>query len=96
MNDSLEKRDNKNIGEHEKNISGGEKQRISIARAMFLNPEIIILDEPTSSLDQKNEDKILDLISKFKQKKTIFFITHNNRLLKRFDLTYQMHNGKIK
>lgn len=96
LNDSLEKRDNKNIGENEKNISGGEKQRISIARAMFLNPEIIILDEPTSSLDQKNEDKIIDLISKFKQKKTIFFITHNNRLLKKFDLTYQMHNGKIK
>tara|TARA_Y100000389_G_C17460168_1_gene521089 strand:+ start:2015 stop:3691 length:1677 start_codon:yes stop_codon:yes gene_type:complete len=64
------------------NISGGELQRIGIARALYKESEILILDEVTSSLDKNNEKNILNIIRELKGKKTIILTTHNQRMLK--------------
>ena len=60
----------------------GQAQRISIARALYFDPEILILDEPTSSLDKKNEEIILSILRKIKNKKTIIIVSHNLKMLK--------------
>lgn len=64
-----------------KELSGGELQRLSIARAISTNPEVLIFDEPTSALDVENQKKILDLIKTFKDK-IIIFISHDLKVIK--------------
>ncbi len=81
--------------ERGKNLSGGQIQRIGIARALYFNPDIIIFDESTSSLDQENEQKILKLIEKISYDKTIIFISHRKEVLNFCDITYHMENKKI-
>ena len=73
-----------NVGDDGLMISGGQKQRISIARAFYKNPEIMIFDEATNSLDQNTERKILQNILDMKDL-TVLFITHNLDLTKFFD-----------
>ena len=68
------------INEKGLNISGGEKQRIALARTLYFNPDIIVLDESTSSLDSFTEEKILQDIKKLKNK-TIIFVTHKEKNL---------------
>jgi ATP-binding cassette, subfamily B, bacterial PglK len=72
-----------NCGERGKNLSGGQKQKIAIARALYANRDILLFDEITNNLDSENENKIIDTINKLKEKKTILFITHkdNKKLL---------------
>lgn len=65
-------------------LSGGQKQRISIARALYKDSSIIILDEPTSSLDSITEKKIMDNLKSL-ENKTIIMVTHKHDLLKEFD-----------
>ena len=74
------KRDKK-LDELGKTISGGQLQRIAIARALFKNSEIIIFDEPTRNLDVKNEKLLLDQIKFLKKDKIIIFISHNKKNL---------------
>ena len=76
----------KTIGDGANQISGGQAQRISIARALYRNSEILVMDEPTSNLDNENEKKIMDLIffDLFKTK-TIIFTSHNSDNLKYAD-----------
>lgn len=62
--------------ENGKNLSGGQRQRIGIARALYSNPELILLDESTSSLDSESETEILNWIKLLKGKKTIISVTH--------------------
>jgi len=64
------------------NLSIGEKQRLGLARALYKDPELIILDEPTSSLDKKNEEEIINFLEKFKFGKTMIIISHNLNSLK--------------
>ena len=73
------------VGERGVKISGGQKQRIGIARELYRNPEIIILDESTSSLDIQTEDKILECIEKLKSNKTIIIVSHRANTLKNCD-----------
>ena len=73
------------VGERGVKISGGQKQRIGIARELYRNPEIIILDESTSSLDIQTEDKILECIEKLKSNKTIIIVSHRENTLKNCD-----------
>ena len=73
------------VGERGLQISGGQAQRISIARSMYEDPEIIIFDEATSSLDQLTENEILQNLLKLKHLKTIILITHNKGILKLCD-----------
>ena len=77
------------ISEGGTNLSIGEKQRMGLARALYKDPELIILDEPTSSLDKKTEEEIIDFLGKFKEGKTMIIISHNlnslricNRIIK--------------
>ncbi|MEB3058768.1 dipeptide/oligopeptide/nickel ABC transporter ATP-binding protein [Parvimonas sp. D9] len=64
-----------------KELSGGELQRLSIARAISTNPKVLIFDEPTSALDVENQRNILDLIKTFKDK-IIIFISHDLKVIK--------------
>ena len=72
------------IGYDGSRISGGQLQRIGIARAMYLNPSILILDEPTSSLDNKIEEQIINSLFSIKDL-TIIVISHNQSVLKKCD-----------
>lgn len=67
-------------------LSGGEKQRVAIARSLALNPKLLVLDEAVSSLDSINQKEIVLLLRQLQKKfgMTIFFITHNVRLVKTF------------
>ncbi|QKF64701.1 ABC transporter ATP-binding protein [Campylobacter corcagiensis] len=77
-------------------LSGGEQQRVCIARALINNPEILIADEPTGNLDEKNEGVVLELFQKIKQNgKTIILITHNPKLGKNGDRMITLSHGKL-
>lgn len=67
----------KKIGE----LSGGQRQRVLIARALCGNPNLLILDEPTASIDQKNQKEIYDLLQQINQEKTIIMISHDVSVL---------------
>jgi putative ABC transport system ATP-binding protein len=77
-------------------LSGGEQQRLCIARALINDPEILLADEPTGNLDENNERVIFELFAKLKQEgKTIISITHNPELGELGDRTIHLHHGKI-
>ena len=92
---SLTKRKNSQIGEDARNISGGEKQRINIARALFKKPEIIVLDEATNALDELTEKEIFNLIKDLSKTKTIIIVTHKLELKKFSDHIYQLKNRTL-
>ena len=75
------------------NISGGEKQRIGIARALINNPDLIILDEATSGLDTETENKVLDTIKKIN--KTSIIVSHRFNALKNCDKIYLLKNKTV-
>ena len=83
------------IGEKGTKISGGQVQRISIARALYQNPEVLILDEATNALDEENEKKIIETIDKIKGNKTIIFISHKKSSLKICNRIMQIHDGSL-
>lgn len=92
---SLENNIDSFIGERGARISGGQKQRIGIARAFYNDPEILIFDESTNSLDIETENKILSEIYKFKKNKTIFIISHNENILKDCDYILNLQNKSL-
>ncbi len=81
------------VGEKGEKISGGQIQRIGIARALYNDPKILILDEITSHLDDKTEQKIIDELKKIKKNKVIIFVTHNKKILDNFDDTLYLDNN---
>ena len=83
------------VGDDGVRLSGGQKQRIGIARALYFLPEVLILDEPTSSLDEKNETLILDDIYNIKSKITIIIISHSKKVFKKCDKIIEIKSGKI-
>ena len=82
------------INQNSSNISGGERQRIGIARAFYRNSKLIILDEPTSSLDEENSNKILKLLQNIDDK-TIIIISHEQDILKICNSNYSLKDKKI-
>ena len=83
------------VGNRGVRISGGQKQRIGIARALYFNRKILILDEATNSLDEKNEKKILSNIMNEYKSKTIICIAHNHEIFNDFDHVLNFDQGKI-
>ena len=77
------------------NLSGGQKQLLSLARVLLLNPKIILFDEVTSSLDPKTSHKIFQLINELKKNHTILVITHNKEIMKLSDNLILLEKGKI-
>ena len=87
---------NTQVGRNGMNLSGGQKQVISIARALYKNSDILLFDEPTSAMDNHNSFVIKDLIFKLKNKKTIIIITHDNKLFyDLFDQKFLVDNGNF-
>ena len=92
---TLSEKTNTIIGEKGSRLSGGQKQRIGIARALYNNPEILIFDESTSSLDDETEQKIISEINTFKRKKTVIIISHKKEVLKNCDHIYTIENKHL-
>ena len=78
-------------------LSGGEQQRVSIARAMINSPSLILADEMTGNLDEKNSELIFEFfINKIKQnQQTLIFVTHNNKLANIAKVKYKLENGSL-
>jgi ABC-type bacteriocin/lantibiotic exporter with double-glycine peptidase domain len=83
------------VGERGIKLSGGQRQRIGIARALYNNPEILILDEGTSALDTETENYIMESVAHLKGKLTIILIAHRYSTLHFCDIVYKMQNGLI-
>ena len=79
-------------------LSGGEQQRVAIARAISFDPEIILADEPTGNLDEKNTELVSDLLLDYSKKKKIslILVTHNMKLAKKCDRIIKLIDGNIK
>lgn len=83
------------VGDVGEKLSGGEKQRIALARMMIRNPEFLLLDEATSNLDAKNEYQIIETIFKEMQGKTSVIVTHNLHTIENADNIVFLENGKM-
>ena len=83
------------VGDRGVSLSGGQIQRIALLRALIKNPQILILDEGTSALDEKNEKLIMDFLFKLKKIKTIIIVAHRLFTLKKVDMLYILKDGKI-
>jgi len=78
-------------------LSGGEQQRVAIARALVMNPDILLADEPTGNLDEKNADSIHSLITELNREMgmTVIVVTHNMKLAQMMEQTVTIRKGKI-
>lgn len=84
-----------NLGEHGAGLSGGERQRLGIARALMTEPEILVLDESTSSLDAVSEWNIANYLSTLKGQLTIIVIAHRLSTIKNADKIFYLDNGRL-
>jgi ATP-binding cassette subfamily C protein len=92
--DRLPQRENTNIGEHGVRLSGGQRQRIGIARALYHDPDVLIMDEATSALDNNTERKVIEAVSKTSGK-TIIMIAHRLSSVLNCDCLYFLKDGRI-
>ena len=76
-------------------FSGGQRQRIGIARALYYDPEVLIMDEATSALDNGTEKAIMDSINRLQGKKTLIIIAHRLQTIEKCDMVYRVEDGKI-
>lgn len=78
-------------------ISGGEKQRAVIGRALVNNPDILLADEPTGNLDKETGEKVLNLFKKIQKdlNQTFFLVTHNDAIAKIAEINYRLDEGKL-
>lgn len=83
------------IGEFGMRLSGGQKQRICIARALYHDPEILVMDEATSALDMETEQDVMENIENLRGKMTIIIIAHRLQTIEKCERVYVVKNGKI-
>ena len=91
--DSLEEGIDTYLGDRANEISGGQAQRIAIARAMLKDADIILLDEPTSSLDKETTTEVLEALDRLMEGKTVVHVTHHPDLLKGYDRIITVKEG---
>ncbi len=86
------------MGHKPNELSGGEKQRVAAARALMMNPDIILADEPTGSLDEKNKKELSDLLLQLRQEysQTILLVTHDKELAAIADRVIEIKDGAVK
>ncbi len=84
-----------NVGENGLGLSGGEKQRIGIARLLYAKKEILIFDESTSNLDETNKKRFIETINKLSSSNTIIIISHDKDVIKECSKKYQINDGKL-
>lgn len=92
---SLPKGYDTEVGELGDTLSGGEKQRIGIARAFLHDAPFILMDEPTSNLDSLNEGIILKSLREASDKKTVVLVFHRKSTMNVADIVYEMENGRV-
>ena len=85
----------KHVGDGATMISGGEAQRVCLARVIYRHPEIVILDEPTSQLDRPSEKDLLQTLADILSQKTVLMITHHVELLRETDQIFLLQDGRI-
>ncbi len=83
------------IGDRGIRISGGQRQRLGIARALYHNPEILVFDEATSALDNETEAAVMEAINSFHGRKTMVIIAHRLNTIEKCDIIYKVDGGKI-
>ncbi|KUG23938.1 phospholipid-lipopolysaccharide abc transporter [hydrocarbon metagenome] len=83
------------VGERGIRLSGGQRQRIGIARALYNNPQVLIMDEATSALDNITEKSVIDAIERLRGDRTIIMIAHRLTTVQNCDIVYLMSQGKI-
>ncbi|MGQ4648634.1 ABC transporter transmembrane domain-containing protein [Lyngbya aestuarii] len=83
------------LGERGSTLSGGQRQRLAIARAAIRKTPILILDEPTTGLDKKNEQEVIEALERVAQNRTTFIITHDLNIATRADLILYMEHGEV-
>ena len=93
--DSLEEGIDTYLGDRANEISGGQAQRIAIARAMLKDADIILLDEPTSSLDKETTTEVLEALDRLMEGKTVVHVTHHPDLLKGYDRIITVKEGRF-
>jgi len=83
------------VGDRGTKISGGQRQRLGIARAMFTRPKLLVLDEATSSLDGVTEASITESVQRLKGRVTIILIAHRLSTVKESDVIHYLSNGEL-
>ena len=84
------------VGEGGIKLSGGQLQRIAIARALYKNHQILILDEATSALDESTENSVMNNISNSRNNVTLIIVAHRLKTLKNCDQIFEFENGTLK
>jgi ABC-type lipoprotein export system ATPase subunit len=85
------------LGQRVRELSGGERQRGALVRALMNDPELLLCDEPTGALDEKNREKVFELLIELVRARgrTLVFATHDPELASRCDRTVKMRDGRI-
>lgn len=89
---------NKSLLDKAENLSGGEKQRLALGRVLLMNAQVLLLDEPSSALDEETEEIIINRLVEYTKKnnKTLIMVTHSKKVAQLFaDIIIEMKNGKI-
>ena len=82
------------VGEWGVQLSGGQRQRIAIARALYNEPDIIVLDEATAALDNETENAVMESIEALQKVKTLIIVAHRLTTIRKCDVIYEITDGK--
>ena len=91
-----EDKENFTLKDNAKNLSGGQRQKVALARAIYKNSDVIVLDEATNAFDNNSEKKIFEKLKYLSENKIIIIITHNSKILKYCNKKFKIENGSLR